>query len=143
VPLTPEHLRRWADELDAEEKAELAAAERKRVQELAERDTLSEEELDWLRRMKADLEAEPEPEEEKPEPEPVSEPEDKPEPEAKKPPKVKSRPGRKSGAAYDWWVDDDGQVYKLDTARIYSGPDEEDEVEIPAKAPAPAESEAA
>lgn len=50
----------------------------------------------------------------------------------KKTPKPRTRPGRKSGNAYDWWVDDEtGEVVKLDVARIYSGEDEDDEVNIP------------
>jgi hypothetical protein len=44
--------------------------------------------------------------------------------------KRRIRPGRKSGRAYGWWIDDDGEVVKLDIARIYSGPDEPDEVEL-------------
>lgn len=40
------------------------------------------------------------------------------------------RPGRKSGMAYDWFVDDDGNVVKSSTAIIYSGEDEPDEVEM-------------
>jgi hypothetical protein len=42
----------------------------------------------------------------------------------------KTRPGRKSGMAYDWFVDDDGKVVRLPTATIYSGEDEPDEVEM-------------
>lgn len=51
-------------------------------------------------------------------------------PKPKPKPKPRTRPGRKSGNAYDWWVDDDGNVTRLDVARIYSGDDEPDEVEI-------------
>lgn len=49
-----------------------------------------------------------------------------------KPPATKRnvRPGRKSGAAYDWYVDDDGKVVRSPTAVIYSGEDEPDEVEM-------------
>lgn len=42
----------------------------------------------------------------------------------------RTRPGRKSGAAYDWYVDDDGKVVRSPTAVIYSGEDEPDEVEM-------------
>lgn len=52
------------------------------------------------------------------------------EPPAAKPPR-RTRPGRKSGMAYDWWVDDEGRVTKLDIARVYTGEDEPDEVELP------------
>lgn len=48
----------------------------------------------------------------------------------KKTPKVRTRPGRKSGRAYGWWIDDDGEVVRLDIARVYSGPDEPDEVDL-------------
>jgi hypothetical protein len=44
--------------------------------------------------------------------------------------KRKTRPGRKSGRAYGWWIDEDGKVIPLDIARIYSGEDEPDEVEL-------------
>lgn len=44
--------------------------------------------------------------------------------------KRNTRPGRKSGAAYDWFVDDDGKVVRSPTAVIYSGEDEPDEVEM-------------
>lgn len=43
----------------------------------------------------------------------------------------KTRPGRKSGRAYDWTVEN-GKVVHLDVARIYSGDDEPNEVEITA-----------
>lgn len=52
----------------------------------------------------------------------------------KKAPKTRTRPGRKSGRAYGWWIDDDGEVVKLDIARVYSGPDEPDEVDLLPKA---------
>ena len=61
----------------------------------------------------------------KPAPQAVEEPEDKPEP------KRRTRPGRKKGNAYQWTVDDNGNVQKTDIAHIYSGEDEPDEVEIP------------
>lgn len=48
----------------------------------------------------------------------------------KKTTKVRTRPGRKSGRAYGWWIDDDGEVIKLDIARVYSGEDEPDEVDL-------------
>lgn len=48
------------------------------------------------------------------------------------PPKPKTRAGRKSGNAYDWDVDDDGKVVRLDMAKVYTGEDEPDEVEVPA-----------
>lgn len=48
-----------------------------------------------------------------------------------KPKPKKTRPGRKSGNVYDWDVDGDGKVVRLDTAKVYSGDDEPDRVEIP------------
>lgn len=47
------------------------------------------------------------------------------------PAKAKTRPGRRQGQAYNWWVDEDGNVVQLDVARIYNEPDEPDEVELP------------
>ncbi len=137
--ITPERLRKWADELDAEEKAELDAAEKKRIDELAAQPRLSPEDVEWVQRMKADLESEtsgePEPDEE---PEAAVE-EEKPRKKAKaktdEPPK-RTRPGRKTGAVYGFHVDEAGQVQKLDIGRVYSGPDEPDEVEVPDPPPA-------
>jgi hypothetical protein len=59
-----------------------------------------------------------------------SRPKPKPKPEADEKPR-RTRPGRKSGNAYQYWVDDDGRVHKTDIAHIYSGDDEDDEVELP------------
>ncbi len=42
----------------------------------------------------------------------------------------KTRPGRKSGAAYDWTINDDGEVEQLDVAQVYGGEDEPDRVEL-------------
>lgn len=50
-------------------------------------------------------------------------------PDAPKP--KKTRPGRTPGMAYDWDVDDEGNVIDLDMARVYSGDPEPDEVELP------------
>lgn len=52
------------------------------------------------------------------------------------PPEPRRRPGRKKGAAYTWDVDDEGNVRQLDTAKVYQGADEPDEVELPAETPA-------
>jgi hypothetical protein len=65
-------------------------------------------------------------------PDPKPEPEAELEPEAEAdPPKAKTRPGRKSGQAYTWTVDDDGKVQRLDIPHVYSGPDEDAEVPLP------------
>lgn len=79
-------------------------------------------------------------EDQKPEPE---KPEEKPEPKKsqRKQPKEKeeetkprTRPGRKSGFAYDWDVDEEtGEQRKLSYAKVYAGESEPDEVEIVAK----------
>jgi hypothetical protein len=49
-----------------------------------------------------------------------------------KPARTRTRPGRRSGNVYDWDVDEDGKVVRLDTAKVYSGDDEPERVEIPA-----------
>ena len=54
--------------------------------------------------------------------------EEKGEEEKKK--KKKIRPGRKSGKAYGWYIDDKGRVKVSDVAQVYSGEDEPDEVEL-------------
>ena len=51
-----------------------------------------------------------------------------PEPEPER--KATTRPGRKSGQAYEYDVDDEGNVVPSDVALIYTGEDEEDEVEL-------------
>jgi len=61
-----------------------------------------------------------------PPPAPKAEPAPAPAPAAKR-----TRPGRKSGMAYEWYVDDAGKVVKTDIANIYNGADEPDEVELP------------
>ncbi len=43
----------------------------------------------------------------------------------------KTRPGRKSGNAYGWYVDDDGKVHQADIPQVYNGADEPDTVELP------------
>lgn len=45
-------------------------------------------------------------------------------------PQRRARPGRKSGMAYDWYVDDDGNVVRDGMAHVFSGEDEPDEVEM-------------
>lgn len=59
-----------------------------------------------------------------------SDPDDSPGPDPK-PGRKRYRPGRRSGNAYDFDVDDKGQVVRLDVARIYQGEDEPDRVELP------------
>lgn len=50
--------------------------------------------------------------------------------ETKKEKKRKTRPGRKNGRAYAWYVDEKGKVQVSDVARVYSGEDEPDEVDL-------------
>lgn len=129
--LTPDRLRKWADELEAEDKAELEAAERKRIEELAARPALDEDDVKWLREMRADFEnwrsSQPA---DKPDPAASGGDKPAPAPDDKPPPERRTRPGRKTGQAYDWDVDEQGKVTKIGVATIYSGEDEPDEVEI-------------
>lgn len=46
-------------------------------------------------------------------------------------PTRKTRPGRKSGSIYEYTVDGDGRVQRVDIPTVYSGADEPDEVELP------------
>jgi hypothetical protein len=68
--------------------------------------------------------------------EPEPEVETEPEPEPEEPEARRTRPGRRSGAAYMWTVDDDGNRVELDIPSVYSGADEPDEVELPPAAAA-------
>ena len=126
-------LRRALDEDDAEEMRDKARKERdelaERLAALEAKTTPDQDELDALQaelekqnaevvRLQTELDKHAAPVVEPP----VVEP--------------KTRPGRKSGSAYDWDVDDDGRVHKLDVARVYSGEDEADEVDLPADEPA-------
>lgn len=129
-----EYLRAAAEAAEADERADRDADAMERLKAMEERaqgETLSAEDrelLEWARKFRAELDKDDEPDEP-----PAAKPKDEakpdePEPEAK-PKRV--RPGRKSGGAYDFDVDEStGKVVKLDVARIYSGEDEPDEVEI-------------
>lgn len=129
-------LSRIASELkDEEAKDEVrelrdALAEGKRVSIADIREAISEappEERAQLRAILAEeLDGAPAPKSDD-EPKP---PRKKKDPPAPTPSGRKTRPGRKSGMAYDWDVDDDGKVYRSPTAMIYSGEDEPDEVEM-------------
>lgn len=105
------HARIEALEARAEEapKAELADA-------LGE---LTDDERELIREYRESATTPPKPKQEKP----VEEgPEAKP---------SRTRPGRKSGALYEFTVDDAGNVQRVDIPTVYSGPDEPDEVELP------------
>lgn len=129
APLSAAHLRKWADELDAEDRAEKETALEDRLAALeAGRQTDEKDrEIEELKAKLAALEAAGDPD---PDPDPtlvVVDPDPDPDPD---PPKPKTRPGRKSGAAYDWYVGEDGQIIDSETAIVYSGPDEPDSVAL-------------
>lgn len=134
-----EYLRGLADQIEADEKADRDAAAADKIAELeqlatanrAELSTEDRELLAWARNLKVELDAEDDDDEKpaaKPKPKPAAADDDG------EKPKANTRPGRKSGQAYDFTVDGDGQVVRDGLAHIYSGPNEDDEVEIPAPA---------
>jgi hypothetical protein len=119
-----------ADELEKEEEGDRTKQTEDRIQKLerelaesrkgatkAERDDaieeLSDEEWDLVTAHRAGKT--------KPK-DPDPEPEEKPR---------RTRPGRKSGSLYEYVVDDDGRVQKVDIPTVYAGEDEPDEVEVP------------
>lgn len=122
-------LRRWADELDAEERAEKEAALEDKVAKLEQgRETdEKDQEIEELKAKLAALEAADRPPEGDAPPAATTDDEPTIEEEEVKP---KTRPGRKSGAAYDWYVGEDGQIIDSETAIIYSGPDEPESVAL-------------
>lgn len=132
-----EILRRLLEEVDKEEKDELLdSLKGKKLtgEELLEAIRgLPPEARKEVREALADVKEELEEEEEK---KPkvrkaeLTDEEKEEEEEEEKKPKTRTRPGRKSGRAYGWWVDDKGEVIPLDIARIYSGEDEPDTVEL-------------
>lgn len=133
-----EHLRALADAIEADEKADRDAALAEKVEKMetvAEGERLSPEDralLDWARGLKERLEAEDAEDEaadEVAKKRAEKKTEEKP---AEEKPRAR-RPGRKSGQAYSWYTDADGNVIQVTDgmARVYSGPDEDDEVELP------------
>lgn len=134
-----ELLKHLAAEAEADEKADRDAAAIKHLEELQANaqaaPALSDEDrelLEWARGLRADLEREREQENDDSagdgdEKRPKKKREKNDDPPAAK----RTRPGRKSGQAYDWDVDDGGNVRRLDFGKIYSGDDEPDEVELP------------
>lgn len=70
-------------------------------------------------------------EEGKEEKSPPKSPRQKPAKAAKEEAPKRTRAGRKSGGAYPFDIDDGGRVIPLSVARVYNGPDEPDEVELP------------
>lgn len=133
-------LRQLATELDEEDRSEalearLQALEQRQeegatitaAQVLAALEAASDEELEALHgsvldRLAREVEEEREPKVAPPPP---------PELELVPPPAEQTRPGRKQGAAYNWTVDDEGNVHPLDVARVWNEPSEADTVALP------------
>ena len=137
--LTSADLRRLADELDRDDERVTIEALRAEVEELKGRKPSREEIVSVLAELDDDERAElglpvRETEEIEEEAEPKRKRKGKlqaaPEPEQEQE-APKLRPGRKSGNAYAWDVDEQGQVVGLNHAKVYMGEDEPDEVEIP------------
>lgn len=128
-------LKRLLEELDAEDEKELIEALKGKKltadELLAAIRELPPESKKEVREALADVQEEIE-EEDKTKPKTKKKEEETEEEEKEKPKnkKARTRPGRKSGRAYDWWVDEEGEVVRLDIARIYSGEDEPDEIEM-------------
>lgn len=139
MPLSPAHLRKLADEIEAEETA--LEAERREAESKAEKDALQAK-IDELEKKgeKVDellekLNDQPGPggpggegkgggserSGSTPPPGPPDDDDDRP----------RTRDGRKSGAVYDWDVDAKGNRVPLEVPKVYSGEDEDDEVELP------------
>lgn len=113
-------------ELDEELRAESEAETERERRESAEDVRALRQELSELREeLREAREGPPPPGEEEEEETPPGE-------EEETPPVARTRPGRKKGGLYDWDVDEAGRVVDLDIATIYSGEDEDDEVELPA-----------
>lgn len=140
--LTSEDLRKLADELDAREQAEVTKAEKDRLDaleaKLAEKteaeSALSADDLAFIREMREERDrARREDRREQDDDDDEGDDDGKPAAKERKP-KVKTRPGRKNSQAYDFTVDEQGNVIRDGMAHIYSGEDEPDEVELPAEA---------
>jgi hypothetical protein len=76
---------------------------------------ITDEEYDLIRQHRAGTKPEP-----VVDPEPVVEQQEK-----------KKRPGRKSGQAYHWTVDEQGNVKHVDIPHVYNGADEDEFVDLP------------
>lgn len=138
--LTSQHLRRWAQELDDEERGEREtelAAKVDRLEAAAKRGGLSEEQAQTLERAQALLDALEEEDKRAAADESGSssssgsnggggsddDDEDTP---ARR---TATRKGRKRGNAYDYDVDEKGRPVKLGVAKVYQGDDEPETVE--------------
>lgn len=129
--LTTERLRKMIEEAEAEEDRSSVLERLERLeQRLEERGSggLSDDDVAFLRRLREQQAATDDdpPAGDDPDDDPPAD--DDPDDD---PPAAKTRPGRKSGMAYDWTVDDDGNVVESATAIVYTGEDEPDEVELP------------
>lgn len=128
--LDASRLRKWADELDAEERAEKEAALEDKVSKLEEGQQSDEKDrqIAELQAKLAALEAADTAEQQEQQHAPAPEAEEATIEEEEREPLT--RPGRKSGAAYDWYIGEDGQVVQSDTAIVYSGEDEPESVAL-------------
>lgn len=131
--LTSAQLRKLADDMDAEERAEEEVTLRERIDRLEaalasggltddQRTTLERAEAMLNELEAADRRDDQEHEEEEP---------DGTDDDNGRKPRKPTRPGRKRGHAYAWDVDEDGNVVKLSTAKVWGGDDEPDRVELP------------
>lgn len=112
-------------ELEAEERAEADAESATEAREAAEDVKALRAELAELRQELRTAREEPPPgDEDEP-------PGNEPPPDEDAGDELSTRPGRKKGNLYDWDVDEAGNVVRLDIPHVYSGDDEEDEVELP------------
>jgi hypothetical protein len=131
MPNLVDLLRRLADEYEKEENGEASKATENRIAALEAQikaapaeerkdaaDELDDEERELIKQHRATKE----PTEPKPKPKAKAEPDPKPK---------RTRPGRKAGAAYNWYLDDDDVVQRSDIPVVYNGDDEPDEVELP------------
>lgn len=132
--LTTAELRSWADKLDGDEREERIAKLEAEITELREQRSqagLSDEEraeLTELREKVAALEAAGADDDDQDDDDQDDDQDDDDDGKRKR---KRYRPGRKSGAAYDWTVDENGDVVDLEVATVWTGGDEPDRVELP------------
>jgi hypothetical protein len=131
MPSLVDMLRRLADEYEKEEHGEVSKATEQRIAELEAAvkrapaddreealEELDEDEWELVKQHRASKET------------PESKPKRERKPAEEEKPR-RTRPGRKAGAAYNWYLDDDNVVQRSDIPVVYNGDDEPDEVELP------------
>lgn len=130
TPLSAAHLRQWADQLDAEERAEKESALEAKVASLEEgqQSDAKDREIADLQAKLAALENADAAEQQEVQHAPPAEETEVVVEEEERP--ALTRPGRKSGAAYDWYIGEDGTVVQSETAIVYSGEDEPESVPL-------------